>query len=230
MSEQKKRSKVFVKTWLAKFSWLEKRHDKGKKCDRAFCKVCNGWLTNGLKDLLMHEKTSKHQENVNVMAASVKEQECIANFIGQDEQRQKAIFELRVCMLVADTDSSIKIVDKLIPTVKASFPNVPALSKVRLAKQKAGNIIRGNSALFQTISFIEISFVLAIGEFFTKKLIEVLNKSYWSIVIDETTDISVETKLAIVLQYWDPQSFKVIVSTLELAECTDGTADGNEKL
>ena len=117
----------------------------------------------------MHEKTSKHQEKVNVMAASVKEQECIANFIGQDEQRQKAIFELRVCMLVADTDSSIKIMDKIIPTVKASFLNVPALSKVRLAKQKAGNIIRGNSALFQTISFIEISFVLAIGEFFTKK-------------------------------------------------------------
>ena len=55
----------------------------------------------------MHEKTSKHQENDNVMAASVKEQEYLANFIALHEQRQKAIFELRVCMLVPDTDSSI---------------------------------------------------------------------------------------------------------------------------
>ena len=65
------------------------------------------FVTNGLADLLMYEKTSKHQENDNVMAASVKEQEYLANFIALHEQRQKAIFELRVCMLVADTDSSI---------------------------------------------------------------------------------------------------------------------------
>jgi hypothetical protein len=43
----------------------------------------------------MHEKILKHQENVNVMAASVKEQEC--KIISLYEQRQKAIFELRLC-------------------------------------------------------------------------------------------------------------------------------------
>jgi hypothetical protein len=53
-----------------------------------------------------------------------------------------------------------------------------------------------------------------------------MNKTYWSIVIDETTDVSVETKLAIVVQYWDAVLFELVVSTLDLVECPDGTALG----
>ena len=66
----------------------------------------------------------------------------------------------------------------------------------------------------------------ALGAFFTKKLIAVLNQTYFSIVIDETTDVSTESKLGIVLQYFCPVEFELKVNTLDLTECVDATAIG----
>jgi len=148
--KSKPKPKTFVKNWLTKFAWLERRYDRDKKLDRAFCTPCGaqhngaGWLSNGLSDLLNHEKSEKHKASVSNELSSEKNRERIAEFVGKTADKQKVIFETRMCMLVADTDSSIRLIDKLIPNVKASFSSVPALEKVKLGKQKAGNIIRGN--------------------------------------------------------------------------------------
>ena len=52
-----------------------------------------------------------------------------------------------------------------------------------------------------------------------------MNATYWSLVIDETTDVSVESKMAPEVQYWCPKRFKLIViTTLDLPLCADTTA------
>ena len=61
-------AKKFVKTWLAKFKWLENKVNTHSKCnlDQAYCNVCNEFQVNQLSDLLQHEKTKKHIENEKV--------------------------------------------------------------------------------------------------------------------------------------------------------------------
>lgn len=50
--------------------------------------------------------------------------------------------------------------------------------------------------------------------------------TFFSIVIDETTDVSTKSQLAIMVQYWDEEQGKLCVELLDMVELTDGTAEG----
>ena len=63
-----------------------------------------------------------------------------------------------------------------------------------------------------------------IGSFLTSTLVETLNSTSWSLVIDETTDVSVSAELAIVVQYYSAKEKRLIVSLIEFANCVDATA------
>ena len=63
-----------------------------------------------------------------------------------------------------------------------------------------------------------------IGSFFTSTLVETLNSTSWSLVIDETTDVSVSAELAIVVQYYSAKEKRLIRSLIEFANCVDATA------
>lgn len=58
----------------------------------------------------------------------------------------------------------------------------------------------------------------------SKKLIETLRQVFYSIVIDETTDISVEKKLAAMVQYFNVHKGCVVVELLDMVEVENGTA------
>ena len=53
-----------------------------------------------------------------------------------------------------------------------------------------------------------------------------MNETWWSLILDETTDVSVETKLVLVAQFWDMLSFKLNVSLIGMLHCPITTADG----
>jgi hypothetical protein len=65
-----------------------------------------------------------------------------------------------------------------------------------------------------------------IGSFFTSTLVETLNSTPWSLVIDDTTDVSVSAALAIVAQYYSAKEKRLMVSLIEIANCVDATAIG----
>lgn len=58
------------------------------------------------------------------------------------------------------------------------------------------------------------------------KLKERLNSSHWSLIIDETTDVSVQVQLVLIAQHWKMQAFRLDVSVIELVNCPVTTADG----
>ncbi len=57
-----------------------------------------------------------------------------------------------------------------------------------------------------------------------EQLIETLKKYFFSIVIDETTDVSVEKKLAAMVQYYDVSRGRLVVELLDMICVADGTA------
>ena len=73
---------------------------------------------------------------------------------------------------------------------------------------------------------IKAEFLTCIGSSLEEQLLENLGKSpYFSIVIDESMDISVHKELGICVQYIDHQSANVQVDFLKLLELPQGTAD-----
>lgn len=76
-----------------------------------------------------------------------------------------------------------------------------------LGKQKATNLIRqGLRSHFNTL------------------LIKDLNKFPYSLFIDETTDISTEKQLAIMVSYFDEAEFTYKTNLLDIVSCPDGSA------
>lgn len=60
-------------------------------------------------------------------------------------------------------------------------------------------------------------------------LYEKLRKTFFSIVIDKTTDVKVQSQLAIMVQYWDAILCQLVVDVLEFIVCSDPSADGLSK-
>lgn len=58
------------------------------------------------------------------------------------------------------------------------------------------------------------------------KLAKTLEATYWSIVIDETTDKSTETKLAICVQYFDMAEFRLKLNMLDVIRPISTDSDG----
>lgn len=58
-------------------------------------------------------------------------------------------------------------------------------------------------------------------------LCENLKSNPWTLVPDETTDRSTETKLALGVQYFDPNDFKLKIDVLALVKPVEVTATGN---
>ncbi|KAK4024439.1 Uncharacterized protein APZ42_031628 [Daphnia magna] len=56
--------------------------------------------------------------------------------------------------------------------------------------------------------------------------VEKLRTTFFSIVIDETTDVTVESQLAVMVHYWDSAEFKLMVYVLDFVMCKEATTDG----
>lgn len=57
-------------------------------------------------------------------------------------------------------------------------------------------------------------------------LVQTLNSTPWSLIIDETTDVSVSASLAIVAQYYSATDKCLVVSLIEIVNCPDASANG----
>lgn len=67
------------------------------------------------------------------------------------------------------------------------------------------------------------------GVFFTQELAETLKKTYFGIIIDETTDVDTTAQLGIMCQYWSFETVKVTSKMLQMVNVKDKTASGLTK-
>lgn len=74
-------------------------------------------------------------------------------------------------------------------------------------------------------TILSVLISLGIGLQLKKELVSDLSKTFFSRVIDETTDVGVQSQLAAMVQYWDYKSGKMIVELLDMFVCVDGTAE-----
>jgi hypothetical protein len=64
------------------------------------------------------------------------------------------------------------------------------------------------------------------GEYLKEELVKILRKTFFSITIDETTDVAVKGQLAVVVQYWDVETKSFVTRLFEFIEVESATANG----
>ena len=58
------------------------------------------------------------------------------------------------------------------------------------------------------------------------ELTKILRKSYFSIIPDETTDVSTEKQLGICVIYFDENDMKIVTRFFDIVSVVDSTANG----
>ena len=115
----------------------------------------------------------------------------IANLFNRATTRDESrSMEIKLCSFIAEHNLPISLSDDLVELLRSLFPHDTPLTNVRLGKQKATNVIRqviGFDYLFEAVS--------------------ALRSRMFSMIIDETTDLSTIKQLAVLATYFDMQTF-----------------------
>ena len=53
-----------------------------------------------------------------------------------------------------------------------------------------------------------------------------LKTTFFSIIIDETTDVQIKSQLSAIVQYWDDKNFNLVCEMLDMVECDSPSANG----
>jgi len=76
--------------------------------------------------------------------------------------------------------------------------------------------------LIVRICFYSIGF----GNGLKLALAATLRDTFFSIIIDETTDVQVKSQLSVIVRYWNNTNFSLVCEILDMIECESPSANG----
>ncbi|XP_053967931.1 uncharacterized protein LOC128869404 [Anastrepha ludens] len=194
-TETLKRNRKFRVEWLKKFPWLE------NKSGTAFCKACNKSAVNILSHLNRHANCSTHLQNME----SRRSQISMDSFLdAKTEQMSKMVknAELTIVMFLIAHNLPFLLMDVFPDLLTECCPDSEVAKRLKCARTKATKITED------------------ISNATTKDLISKLKSCKFSIIIDETTDVSTKKCLVLVVRY--VASFIVrdrFLALIELPKC-----------
>lgn len=168
---------------------------------RAKCKYCQSVLSNKLSDLKMHATRAKHSE-----AAGILSLQNVIPFKKTTEINLTKCAEAFLSLYIAE-HSSILSVDHLGMLVKKVFKDSKAAENFCLHRTKCAAIITN-----------------ILEPHFKSQLLSDIEGSPYSLIIDESTDISVNKYLGLVIIYYSKIKNKTVSTFLDLAFLESATA------
>lgn len=198
-------SQKFRTEWLKDpllSKWLEcKASADGKQV--AACKHCGCQLGSRYSDLKAHANTKKHRELAG--SSSIQKQ---LGFTTKRQVQPGNAAEGRTALFIAE-HSSIMTADHLCQLYKKSFPDSEAARAYQMRRSKCASVIKN-----------------VLGPHFKADLAQDIGDSYYSLIIDESTDISVTKFLAISIIYHSVTKSRIMTTFLNLCTLEVCTADG----
>lgn len=177
------------------------------KKQQPFCKTCSKFITCSKTGLKRHLSSASHKKS---HASSTANSSTITSLFNKASSRDEASsMEIKLCAFISEHNLPISLSDDFLELLRSLFPNDNTLRNVRLGKQKATNVIR------QVIGFD-----------YLYEAVSALQSRMFSMIIDETTDLSTVKQLAVLATYFDMQSFESKYFLLDMVEIVDGTANG----
>lgn len=176
----------FKTEWLSETDFKEWLVQDDKDSDSRYCKFCKVTLKNANKSMLIKHKNSvEHKKCFDVAKTSVD----ITRFVIKNkstESDQTAKSELLFAAYFAEHNIPVASIGHLLPVCKAAFPDSKITEKLSMKRTKLAYVIQDGIAFDEKIVITNIC-----------------KTQKFSIIIDESTDISVTQVLAVVVRYFD---------------------------
>ena len=199
----------FKEEWLndpdLKDRLREDRTEKGA----CYCICCDVRLKNANKSMLLtHKDTAKHKKTAMCAKGSTK----IVDFFSKSVSTIKedvAKAELTISACIVDANIPYVQCDRIVNACKKAFHDSEIGKKVSLKKTKLSYIVQDG------IAYYEKNF-----------LYDVCRNQEFSLLIDESTDISVTQILAVVVRFFDKKKLDVVDALLDTIIVENGSAQG----
>ncbi|XP_072387158.1 uncharacterized protein [Diabrotica undecimpunctata] len=183
----------------------------------SYCKVCNIELRSHKADLLKHAGTSKHKSN---MSKIDKTQLSIHSFGINKISHMRKRNELILSAYVA-THTTIRSVDHIGEIINKI--NVKSTSASSLTQSTSNTAQSETIKLHRTKCSALIKEVIAPSLMF--ELIKDVGDSPFSIIVDESTDVSTEKLLCVCIKYYSQNKNEIITQFLTFIAVKQATAE-----
>lgn len=188
-----------LKNWL-----IVKKRGSGVSVPQ--CNLCQCILTPKLSDLKAHALTKKHKASAGLLTDIAKQTSLPFTTVEKIDDTKLA--EGRIAVFVA-AHTSVATCDHISCLCKSIFSDSNIASRIQLKRSKC-------SAIIKNVLYPQ----------FVQDLKDSIGNKYYSLLIDESTDISVMKYLGVAVIYHDELSEKIVSTFLSLSEIEDCTADG----
>ncbi|KAG5867730.1 hypothetical protein JTB14_010140 [Gonioctena quinquepunctata] len=198
----KKNQKIYEQKfrdgWKQSRSWLENREGS------SYCILCKKALSGGRVHINRHERTKFHIKRMNATNMSNKIEKVFQSDAVESDRNVKRA-ELQLAMFNAEHNLPFKTLEHLPKLIRNLCPDSAIAKKIKCSRTKGTQLI-----------------CHYIGPENLSRVCEQLKSKHFSLIIDETTDISTCKSLAMVVRYFN--GFRVTDEFLNLIQIGDGTS------
>ncbi|XP_050710711.1 zinc finger protein 862-like [Eriocheir sinensis] len=180
-----------------------------KNPNKAFCTACDSELSGSITLLERHNLTEKHKKNMNASNQHKKVTNYFQPSVSASFEKQVVASELKMCAFIAEHNLPVSVMDHLPGFIANVCPDSKIASAVKCGRTKASAIL-GN----------------VMGDAFLSEIVARLKDTKFSLIIDESTDLSTQKHLVLIARFYDLEVQKTCDHFLSLLEVTDCTAQG----
>lgn len=193
---KKRKIREFQSSWLDEDvfkGWLAPYHQENK----AICTACNKVIRCCKTDLIEHSQTVKHVEKINLNNTIDDTSDDTFSELSHKNKIKRA--EIKLEAFFAEHNIAFSTAEHLIPLLKDICMDPKVVQDLSLGRLKCTNIVKD---------------VIAKRE--VEKIVDNLQSSKFSVLIDESTDISDTKIMSVLVRYVSPSNKKVKTQLLEL--------------
>ncbi|KAF0701978.1 Zinc finger protein, partial [Aphis craccivora] len=191
---------LIFKGWLKKATDVQSNMNDLKE---AYCSYCNVVLRAHHNDLVDHSKTAKHVSKKNSL--NIKKQPTLNSFGISTKSNESKISDLKLAVHIA-AHSSVRSIDHLGEILK-SCGKGSTLENIKMHRTKCSQLILN-----------------AISPALSEQLVNDIGDHGYSLIVDESTDISVTKYMAFCVRYFSKSLQKITTQFLGLVNIERATA------
>eukprot|EP00112_Aurelia_sp_Birch-Aquarium-sp1_P021948 Seg6031.2 transcript_id=Seg6031.2/GoldUCD/mRNA.D3Y31 product="SCAN domain-containing protein 3" pseudo=true protein_id=Seg6031.2/GoldUCD/D3Y31 len=189
----------YSKSWEVKFTWVSKASDG---TENAFCKLCRASIQPRASNLANHEKSEKHVRRVKDTSATRKLQ---VVHVSKEEDDVKRI-EIELATIIS-CHSAILTIDHL-GEVIARNGKGSKLEKIKLHRSKCSKLV-----------------TKVIAPSMRDDLQDDVKGKKFSVLVDESTDVSTKKLLCAVIRYYSEKEKKIETAFVDLIQVVEARGE-----
>ncbi|XP_028166143.1 zinc finger protein 862-like [Ostrinia furnacalis] len=171
---------------------------------KAFCKFCHAEVYARIGDIKKHKETKKHKEKSDLVNKNKQ-----LEFLPASKDNTNSLkIEGTLALFIAE-HTSIQQIDHLTEALKKCISDSKSVMDIKMHRSKCSAVIKN-----------------VLAPHFKQKLLDDIDSQKYSLLLDESTDLSVSKLLGVVIRYFSSTHKKVVSSFLALQPLKTADARG----